>query len=196
MQISEAAAISGDLFVSAKTCTAIPARCALVRDALVQTSLDPAVRSIEFIATARVGTTPVDLDAIVVHRDDGRFFLDVVADRPLRDIEDEGLVLIALQELGLAPITLTTADITRLPRLANSRIVWSYHLHPVGISLRMRILQILGDDGPMALSRLLAAARSKRDPGPAVMALACSDLIELDLVSAPIGPQTEVRARA
>jgi hypothetical protein len=196
MHISRTAAINGDVFVSAKTSTAIPANCALVRDALVQTSLDPAVRSIEFIPTARVGATPVDLDAIVIHRDNGRFYLDVVTARPLRDVEDEGLVLIALQELGLAPITLTAADITRKPRFANSRLVWSYRLHPVGIRLRTRILQILGDDGPMALSRLLAAARSERDPSPAVMALACSDLIELDLVNAPLGPQTIVRARA
>jgi len=196
MHISRTAAINDDLFVSAKTSTAIPARCALVRDALVQTSFDPAVRSIEFIPTARVGATPVDLDAIVIHRDNGRFYLDVVTARPLRDVEDEGLVLIALQDLGLAPITLTVADITREPRFANSRLVWSYRLHPVGISLRTRILQILGDDGPMALSRLLAAARSERDPSPAVMALACSDLIELDLVNAPLGPQTIARARA
>lgn len=48
----------------------------------------------------------------------------------------------------------------------------------------------------MTLSRLLAAARGERDPSPAVMALACSDLIELDLISAPLGPQTIARARA
>jgi len=196
MQNSKAAATLGDVFLSAKTSTAIPARRALVRDALVQASLDPAVRSIEFIPTARVGATPVELDAIVIHRDGGRFYLDVVAARPLRDLEDEGLVLIALQALGLAPLTRTTADIRREPRLANSRLVWSHRLHPVGIGRRRRILQVLGDDGPMALSRLLAAVPGETDPRPAVMALACCGLIELDLVSAPIGPQTRVWARA
>lgn len=148
MHISQTAAINGNLFVSAKTSTAIPARRELVRDTLVQTSLDPAVRSIEFIPTARVGATPVELNAIVIHRDDGRFYLDVVAARPLRDFEDEGLVLIALQELGLAPITLTAADIKREPRFANSRLVWSYRLHPVGISLRMRFSRYSVTMGP------------------------------------------------
>jgi hypothetical protein len=38
--------------------------------------------------------------------------------------------------------------------------------------------------------------RGDRDPNPAVMALACSDLIELDLVSRRLGPQTIARARA
>jgi hypothetical protein len=196
MHMSRAGQINGNLFVSAKTSTAIPARCALVRDALVQASLDPAVRSIDFIPTARVGSAPVDLNATVIHRDDGRFYLDVVAARSLRDVEDEGLALIALQNLGLAAITLTAADIQREPRFANSRLVWSYREYPVGIGLRMRILQTLADDGPMALSRLLSAVRSERDPSPAVMALACADLLELDLVSQPLGPATIARIRA
>jgi hypothetical protein len=196
MHMSRAGQINGTLFVSAKTPTAIPARCALVRDALVQASLDPAVRSIDFIPTARVGSTPVDLNATVIHRDDGRFYLDVVAARPLRDVEDEGLALIALQNLGLAAITLTAADIQREPRFANSRLVWSYREHPVGIGLRMHILQILADDGPMALARLLSAVRSERDPSPAVMGLACADLLELDLFSQPLGPATIARIRA
>jgi hypothetical protein len=41
------------LFISAKTRTAIPTRCSLLRDALIQATLDPAVRSIEFVPSAR-----------------------------------------------------------------------------------------------------------------------------------------------
>jgi hypothetical protein len=197
MRISRAAeTASSTLFVSAKTRVAIPTTCALVRDALVQATLDPAVRAIEFFAQARVGATPIDLNAVIIARDDGRFYLDVVAGRPLRDADDEGLALIALAELDLVPFTLTAADIKRGPRFANSRLVWSHRLYPVGISMRMRVLQILADDGPIALSRLLSAVRSDRDPSPAVLALACSDLIELDLVSRPLGPATVARVRA
>jgi hypothetical protein len=197
MRVSQAAkGAASTLFISAKTTVAIPSPCSLVRDALIQSTLDPSVRAIEFLAQARVAATQVDLNAIVIVRDDGRFYLDVVAARKLRDAEDEGLALIALAELDLAPITLTAADIKREPRFANSRLVWSYRLAPVGISLRMRVLQTLGDDGPMSLSRLLGAVRSDRDPSPGVLALACSDLIELDLVSRPLGPDTIARARA
>jgi hypothetical protein len=197
MRISRAAqAATGTLFVSAKTSVAIPAACSLVRDALIQATLDPQVRSIEFRAQARLAATQIALDAIVIVRDDGRFYLDVVPARPIRDLETEGMALIALAELGLMPITLTAADIRREPRFANSRLVWSYRLHPVGISMRMRVLQTLADDGPMSLSRLLFTVRSDRDPNPAILALACSDLIELDLVSRPLGPDTIARARA
>jgi hypothetical protein len=182
-------------FVSAKTTTTIPAACALVQDALVQASLDPQIRAIEYIAQARVGAIPADLNAIVLTRDDGRFTLDVVAARQVRDVGSERLALSAFGDLGLSPIVLTAADIGREPRFANSRLVWSYRQHPVGVSMRMRILQVLLDDGPMPLSRLLSAVRSERDPSPAIMALACSDLIEIDLVSEPLGPSTMVRSR-
>jgi hypothetical protein len=57
----------------------------------------------------------------------------------------------------------------------------------------MLILQMLLDEGPMPLGELLKSIRSERDPAPAVMALACSDLVYLDLVSQPLSPTTIVR---
>ena len=48
----------------------------------------------------------------------------------------------------------------------------------------------------MTLGELLSRVRSDRDPASGVMALACLDLIELDLASAPLGPATIVRLRA
>jgi hypothetical protein len=51
-----------DFFVSAKTTAGpIPANHAALRIALVQASLDPAVRSISHVATAYVGTGPVEV---------------------------------------------------------------------------------------------------------------------------------------
>ena len=195
MQIQRAAASGAHLFISAKTSTAIPARNLLVRDALVQAALDPAVRSIDYIASARVAASQVRLDAVVIIRDDGRYVLDIVEIRPLRDIDAEGLAQIALRDLGLTPLTISQADIKREPRFTNSKLVWNHRLYPVGISLRMQILGILGEEGPMALGHLLLAIRTERDASAAVMALACSDLIELDLVSRPLGPATIVRCR-
>jgi len=185
-----------DLFVSAKTATAIPARHPALRDALIQASLDPQVRSISYVASACVASEPVELDAVVVQRDDGRFLLDVVPARRIRDLEEEGLALIALARLGLKVLTLTAEEIRREPRYANSRLVWSYSGIAVPLGLRMRILQVLIDDGPMPLGQLLKSIRSDRDPTPAVMALACADLLTLDLVSQPLGPGTIARSRS
>jgi hypothetical protein len=195
MQNSRAAA-AGNLFVSAKTSTAIPAKNILVRDALIEASLASTVRSIDYVASARVASASVKLDAVIIVRDDGRYVLDVVESRPLRDMDAEGLAQIALRDLGLTPLTITRADIQREPRFTNSKLVWAYRMHAVGIAMRMRVLGILAEDGPMSLARLLASIQSDRDPSPAILALACSDLIELDLVTRPLGPATIARSRA
>ena len=184
------------LFVSAKCRTAIPLRHDLVRDALVQVSLDPLVRAIEFVLAARVRQAPVALDAIVVSRDDGRHVLDVVPARPVRDVEAEGLALLALEHLGLPLLTVTEAEIRSEPRYANARLVWQYRQYPVGIDQRMRILTVLRDDGPMSFGCLLKRILGPRDPSLAVLSLACADLLELDLVSVPLGPVTTVRCRS
>jgi hypothetical protein len=185
-----------DLFVSAKTGAAIPARHPALRKSLIQASLDPQVRTIRYIATAHVASEPVDLGAVVLHRDDGTYVLDVVPARPIRDMDDEGLALIALADLGLKTLTVTAEDLRREPRYANARLVWSYNGVFVPIEVRMRILQVLLDDGPMPMGRLLASVRSERDPTRAVMALACADLLELDLLSQPLGPMTMVGSRS
>ena len=114
-------------FISCKTRSAIPTRCSLVRDALIQATLDPSVRSIEFIASARVGEKQVALNGIVIVRDDGRYLLDVVPARPLRDV---GLALLAQDEFGMPCWTLTEADIRREPRFANAHLVWTCPWRP------------------------------------------------------------------
>jgi hypothetical protein len=60
----------------------------------------------------------------------------------------------------------------------------------------MQVLTALQEDGPLNLGSLLQRVRAVRDPAPAVMALACSDLIELDLFSQPLGPSTNARSRS
>jgi hypothetical protein len=185
-----------DLFVSAKTATAIPARHPALRDALIQASLDPQVRSISYLASACVASEQVKLDAVVLQRDDGRFLLDAVPARRVRDVEEERLALIALARLGLKSLALTAEEIQREPRYANSQLVWSYNGIAVPLGLRMHILQVLLDDGPMPLGQLLKSVLSDRDPTPAVMALACADLLTLDLVSEPLGPGTIARSRS
>ena len=109
----KAAQVCPDLFVSAKTATAIPARHPALLDALIQASLDAPVRSIAYIPWASVATELIQLDAVVVHRDDGRFLLDVVPATRIRDLKQEATAQIALAELGLKPIVLTAEEIRR-----------------------------------------------------------------------------------
>ena len=182
-------------FFSAKTLGPIPFTHRVVQESLVQASLDPAVRAIEHLASTPFAGAEVPLDAILLRRDDGRFALDVTAARPLRDIDAEGLALLALQSLQIPQLTLTSEAIRAEPRFSNCRLVWSYRSIRVGVGLRVRILQTLQEEGSIQLGQLLAAIASPEDPAAAVMALACADLIEVDLLHDPIGPATTVRPR-
>lgn len=174
---------------------AIPVRHHLVRDALIQAALDPTVRSIEYLSEIRTAPATMKVDAIAIVRDGIRYSLDVVEARPRRSIAQRLMIAQALLDLGLRPLVRTESDIMREPRCTNARTVFEYAGRPVEIGLRLQILGTLTDDGAMPLGDLLNRLRSNRDPATAVMALACADLVELDLVSAPLGPQTIARLR-
>jgi hypothetical protein len=83
MYASQRSNKSPSVFVAAKAATAIPVAHELVRDALVQAALDPAVHALEFIPTVDVSGTNVRIDAIVVSRTDGRHLLDVIGARTI-----------------------------------------------------------------------------------------------------------------
>ncbi|WP_375762576.1 hypothetical protein ACE10W_05175 [Bradyrhizobium sp. B025] len=185
------------LFSSAKTAAPVAARHPALQDALAIASIDPAVQTISHVAAANAGSAQVDVDvdAVVLTRLDGRFHLDVVPARRVRDLDEEGLIQIALRDLGLRQLVVTAEDLRAEPRRSNVRLVWSYKDKPVALPLRLRILKALADEGPMELGRLLETVRSDIDPSPALMSLACADLLELDLTSGPLGPTTQVRSR-
>lgn len=182
------------LFVSAKTTRAVAVRCALFEDALVQASLDPSIRAIEPFPQSQLSPGPRE-PAVVVVRDDGRFVLWVK--EPIARSED-----------GIAPpafrtdapqfpqIVLTKADLRSEPRCSNTRLVWSYRRRRVSAGLRFQITQTLREDGPMTLAQLMSAVRIQSKSAAAVFALACADLVELDLGAAPLGPATVAKYRA
>jgi len=63
----------------------------------------------------------------------------------------------------------------------------------VPVGLRMRILQVLLDDGPMPRDQLLKAVPDDRHPAEPVMALACTNLLCLDLLAQSLSPVILVR---
>jgi hypothetical protein len=169
----------------------IPVRHHLLWDALAQAALDPTVHSIEYLPAIQ-GSTATKVDAIVLDRDDGRYHLEIPEARPRQSIARTLIVAQVLLDLGLRPHVQTEGDILREPHYTNARTVWAHADHPVPVGLRLQVLGTLTDDGAMPLGEFLSRLRSDRDPAPSVMALACLNLIELDLTSAPLGPATIV----
>lgn len=182
-----------EIFLSAKTETAIHVAHPLMKDVLIQASLDPTIRQIRSVQTAPDGAQAAS-PAIVITREDGRFLLDVIEAR--RDAGNGQAVRRAFERLGVATLKLSSTEITAEPRCTNARAVWRHRMQPVGIDMRMKILTALADDGALRLGELLSRINAPRDPAPAVMALACSDLIELELFTQPLGPTTIVRSRS
>jgi hypothetical protein len=182
------------LFVSAKTTRAIPVRCALFENALVQASLDPQVRAIEPFPRSALSPRPREPAAVLV-RVDGRFVLRV------EEATTHSADAIVPQGFGtdgsaLPEIVLTEADLRSEPRCSNTRLAWSYRRRRVSAGLRFQITQTLREDGPMTLAQLMSVVRILGNSAGPVLALACADLIELDLGAAPLGPATVARYRA
>lgn len=182
-------------FVSVKCSGSVPVRHPLMRDALLQAALDPTVRSIEYLPAIPAAPPTWDIDAIVIEREDCRYYLDIVEARPRRSTAQRLMITQALLDLGLRPLVRMESDVMREPRCTNARAVFAHAGRPVDVGLRLQILGALTEDGAMPLGELLLRLRSHRDPVTAVMSLACSDLIELDLISTPLGPRTVTRLR-
>jgi len=186
---------SNRCFVSAKAATPIRFAAPIVKKALVQLTLDPSVHALQFIPSAEVLGMPVQIDAIVVCRADNKHYLDVIEARKQHDLDEEGLILLALEQLGLAPLTVSPADLRQQPYASNCCLVWNSRHLQVRASDKVRVLQALTEDGPMSLGRLAAETRWSPDPVGAILSMACQDLVEIDLASRLLGPETTIRRR-
>lgn len=180
-------------FVSPKTSRVIPIKHEATRDALILSSLDPDVRAIGYLETYRLDGSDVLVETPIVHRIDGNFGLDIVPARNAQGTPRQKFERV-MKTMGLPLLAITRDHLDAQPRRANSHLTWKYRCHPVGISMRMQILQALASEGPMLFGELIQYVRVARDPAPAIMALACSNLLEIDLLTAPIGPKSIVRS--
>jgi hypothetical protein len=180
-------------FESAKTSVPIPFRDRLTLAALIGQTLDPCVQRIDFIPTAPVDGTDVALGAIIVTRDLGRFRIDIADAGALTPPDDECLRLLAVEALPI--LRLSKQDIRAEPRASNARLVWSCRHIKVPAGDRIRVLDFLGQACAAPLLEVAAHATSSADPIEAVLSLACAALLDIDLHTKPLCPQTIVSRR-
>jgi hypothetical protein len=184
------------IFTSAKCETAIPVRDVLVRDAIVQASLDPAVYKIALVPLP-LPDPSLAVGAIVVERDGQRLLLDnrTIDGQKPRPIDDEGALLVALDDLGLKLVELHPDEIRREPRFTNAREVWRYNNHDVPLSDRLQIMHALAEEGPQSIMELANRISPTVDVVASVCSLACSNIVELEINEKRLGPRTIVRER-
>jgi hypothetical protein len=133
------------------------------------------------------------LNTIAIIRDGRRLVLEIGDNLEPRDLDQEGLYLLALEKLNATPLTLSTRDILREPHHSNCRLVWSYHDRHASIASRDRILRLIEDTGPISIKVLCRDLGS--DLTADVYTLACQSTLYLDLTDRPVSGATIVRSK-
>jgi hypothetical protein len=159
----------------------------------VQLTLDPTVKSLRFVTSLPVADEEVAVGMLVVERDKGSVAYDIVDERPLRDIDSEGLLLIALERHGITRVEVDARSIDSEPRAGNCSRIWTHRDVAVSPDLCSRI------DGALEVRRLsvrdLARATKLRSVMAAVCALLCRRILYTEL-STKFGPASWVARRA
>lgn len=182
-------------FVSPKASRPIPHAGGIVRDALLQATLDPEILEIGFLGTAGTEAQPVDIQVVTFRTNAGWRYLNIEVARPLRSLGEADAFDRELRARGLAPYTLTGADILKEPRFSTARAIWTYRRFSVLPDMRHRLLAALAEDGPMSLHHLCTLVPGPLDPFASVLSLACRNEVEID-ISTPLSPSTTVRSRS
>lgn len=179
------------LFTSCKCRAAIPVYDALLRYALEQASLDPSVREIRYRTGPQIECPPMSLAGVVLRREDGTFLLRVHQTRPERSDEEDARLNFVLQQHGLRLLEWDTKHIHREPLFSNARTVWSHAGRHVSLIDRLKLAVSL-EEGPQTVHELEERARPGCDVVAAVCALACQNLLRLNIEDAHLGPRTIV----
>jgi hypothetical protein len=182
------------LFASPKCRVAIPVCNILLRDALQQASLESSVRAIRYREATDLQGSPVPLTGVVVDRVDGNFLLVVCEALPARSNEELARLTAALESNGLRLLERDALDIRREPLFSNARLIWSQERYHVSLQDRLRIAAALAD-GPQSILDLEERVRPSCDILAALCALACADLVELNIHDTALGPRTIVLGR-
>jgi hypothetical protein len=148
---------------------------------VIQLSIDPVVRSIRYVDSLPAMGRRVKVEMLVAERDDGqRFAYDLVDEGPTRDLDSEGLLLLALEENGVNLIEVGRKQINEEPRASNCLLIWRHRTYPVDDSTKVAIVRALRKQGPIAI-RKLGEIAGVSYPMKTVCALAWKGIVAVDL---------------
>jgi hypothetical protein len=128
---------------------------------------------------------------VVLHREDGRFLLRV-GGRPQRSPDESARLAHVIGRHGLRLLERDVLDVRHEPLFSNVREIWSHAGRHVSLVDRLQIGLALEENGPQPIAELEKRARPACDLVSAVCALACENLLRLDIETAYMGPRTLV----
>jgi len=159
----------------------------------VQLTLDPTVKSLRFVTSLPVADEKVAVRMLVVEREEGSVAYDIVDERPDRDIDSEGLLLIALEKHGITRVEVDARLIASEPRASNCKRIWKHRDVEVGRDVIARI------DGTLEAGRLSVRDLGRATKMPSAMAVVCALICRRILhteLSTKFGPASWVARRA
>lgn len=145
----------------------------------VQLTLDPAVRSLRFVGTLPVAGEQIEVGMLVAEHDDGFIAYDIVDERTHRDIDTEGMLLIALDQHNISLRAVDTASICAQPLAYHCERIWEHRAIDIDRSLRTRIERTLERDRLSV--RELGHAVGEHNITPIVCSLICKRLLYCNL---------------
>jgi hypothetical protein len=159
----------------------------------VQLTLDSTVKSLRFITSLPVADEEIAVEMLVAERGKGSFAYDIVDERSDRDIDSEGLLLIALEKHGITLVEIDARLIESEPRAGNCKRIWKHRDVEVSPDALARI------DGTLEARRLsvrdLGRAIKLRSVMTTVCALICRRILYTEL-STKFSPASWVARRA
>lgn len=149
----------------------------------VQLTLDPAVRSLSFVATLPVAGEQIEVGMLVAGHDNGFVAYDIVDERVDRDIDTEGMLLIALDQHDITLRAVDTFSICAQPLASHCEGIWEHRGLKIDHHLGSRIERAL--ESCRLSVRELALAVRERNITPIVSNLICKRVLCTDLATFP-----------
>jgi hypothetical protein len=146
----------------------------------IQHSLDPTVTWLEYVESLPLAGCNVTVEMLVADNDEGRVAFDLVDARPDRDIDAEGLLLLALADHQIRIVEADSVSINEEPRLTNSLRIWRHRSRRIEKGLVAKIDRVLAGQRSVSI-RTLAALVGLSEPLAIVSALMCRGVLETDL---------------
>lgn len=149
-------------------------------DLAIQLALDPAILSVRFMSSLDLLDRIVPIQMLVAETADGRIAFDIVDHRPERDLDEDGLLLLTLQQHGIRLVEIECATIESEPRASNCRYIWRYRDKRVAADVARAIDRAVAEQSSPTV-RALGRIVGLRHPIPTVCALICRKRVQVDL---------------
>ena len=146
----------------------------------IQLSLDSTVTWLEYVESLPFAECNVTVEMLVADCAEGRVAFDIVDARPYRDIDAEGLLLLALDHYQIRIAQMDSTTINDEPRASNSLRIWRHRDRQVEKGLVGKIDRALAGQRSVSI-RSLGTLVGLSEPLAAASALICRRVLDTDL---------------